>query len=361
MAAGLILHALAGIIFSFFLHLIFHELGHMLGGLLTGWKFLYLQIFNIALVREKGWFFFKKIDSINFQCIMRPKSLYSNPYLYNLGGCLANLLLSLIAVIGIFAGAGNIVIPLYGWSAFVMGAGFLIMNGLPRVKSICNDMACHLLIKKEPLTRLCHNLQLMSAGLLYKGMTYKRLGEEMLSLPSDQADNDILAYQAILEYYYFLDRNDYRAMLRALEKIKDKRKLSDSIKGYYNIELVYISLIKHIYQCLQLPLLSKLNNFIGLSKALEIDSFDNIDAIKDCLIRYRKKGDLHFERVKAIFDAYMELAAGRKERAEQRLIKAIDYISNMACIYPGEKEFCIRQLRRLLISIISHRKGWVST
>lgn len=350
MAIGLILHALTGILFSFFLHLLFHELGHMLGGLLSGWNFLYLQIYNIALVREERWFSLKRVVSRSFQCIMSPASLYSNPYVYNLGGCFANLILSIFGLTGVFVGEKSIVIFLYAWSLFAMGVGFLMMNGIPRVKRICNDMACHLYLKRDSVTRLCHNLQLISAKYLIKGATYRQLGEEMLNLPSDEAYNDILAYQALLEYYYFLDMDDYRGMIGALGKVKDIEKLSDSIQSCYYTELVYINLMMKIRQYQQLPMISKAGSPFVLPEALEIYNMEMFDLSKSRHTIFGIKGDLHFERLKAAYDTYRELLAGRRIRARRRLIKAIEDISNMTCIYRGEKEFCIRQLKVLLKS-----------
>lgn len=352
----LIIHTLAGITFSFLLHLIFHELGHLLGALLTGWKFLYLQIFNIAVVREERWNKLKKVDSRSFQCIMSPAGLYSNPYVYNLGGCLANLFLSVIGLTGVFILAKSIVLFLYGWSLSVMGAGFLIMNGIPRVKRICNDMACHLLLKKDSVTRLCHNLQLMTAGMLINGATYRQMPEEMLRLPADEAYNDILAYQAILEYYYFLDLDDYRGMAAALEKIKDINKLSDSIKSCYNAELLYVNLIKHIKQYQQLPAASNANGLYILSKELMAENPEGMDLACSLTKRHIKgnfyiKGDLHSERVRAVLEAYRELLAGSRTNARMRLARAIEDISGMACIYPGEREFCIRQIRKILFQL----------
>lgn len=347
MIAGLIFHTIAGSILSFFLHLIFHEIGHLLGGLLTGWSFLYLQLFNLALVKENKTISFRIVSSCNFQCIMSPASLYSNPYVYIFGGCLINLLLTIVGLKVVLAGGRNIVAFIYGWSLFVMGAGFLVMNGVPRVRRICNDMACYRMLVNDKLTRLCHNLQLIAARLLFKGASYRQLGEGLLALPSDYAYNDILAYQALLEYYFYLDMNDYESMKRALGKIKDERNLSHLIKSYYKIELIYISLIDKI-KSPQLWGLSKSYYQSLLKKALAYDGQVKTDLSENYLLKHSIKGDLHFERVKAAFDAYHDLLSGSREKARERLIMATHRIRNMGCLYQGEKEFCIRQLNLLI-------------
>jgi len=230
-----------------------------------------------------------------------------------------------------------------------MGAGFLVMNGVPRVDNICNDMACYRMIKKDYLSRQCHNRQLIAARLLYKGAAYRQLGD-LLRLPSDKAYNDILAYQAILEYYYYLDTGNNQNAIKALKKINDRQKLSRSIINYLQIELIYIKLINQIKYLKQI---SNEINCIGsekfkLGKSSGQDGFAMIDILGKDLIKHGIKGDVHFERVKAAFDAYKELINGSRDRAGARLIEAVDYIRNMSCIYKGEKEFCIRQLKSLI-------------
>lgn len=341
-----------------------------------------------------------------------------------------------------------------------MGFGFLIMNGVPRVKQVCNDMATYLLLKKDPLTEKCHNAQLMAAKLLYTGAAYKQISEKMICLPADEAYNDILAYQAILEYYYYLDTENSRMQKKALEKIRNENILSKCTISYLQIELAYMYLIDQIknYQQLvrykshvALKCISEYENMVRADESRERieEKFDgnedNVDEntvrvnesavnanknavkiyesamkadentakadestakadentakadkstvkidestakadkviaktdkstmkidesakkvdengeeINECgvkineleklLIKYSIKGDVHMERVKAVFDAYKELINGSRERAGERINKAIKYIKNMSCVYSGEKKFCIRQLELL--------------
>lgn len=298
----IIIHILFSITLSFVLQLVFHELGHLLGGLITGWRLIYLQIYKIIIVKEGYRISIKKVNSINFQCIMCPKRSYTNPYIYTLGGCIVNLILTLIGLLALINWIDNMIAFIYSWSFFVMGTGFLFMNGIPRVKRVCNDMACYILLKRDPLTRRCHNAQLQAAYFLYKGCSYFQIGERMLCLPADEAYNDILAYHALLEYYYYLDIGDWEKQRQALEKIKDEAKLSKNTIAYLTIERIYISLIDKINKKLHL------SDEDGLAvNYVPQDAQDELRDMEDLEKRLNEiyiKGDVHMERVRGLLDTY---------------------------------------------------------
>ena len=81
----LIFLAVFGII-GFIIHIIIHEAGHMVFGLLTGYSFVSFRIFSFMWVSDNGHIRFTRYK-VNFapgQCIMLPPSLDENnqiPYL----------------------------------------------------------------------------------------------------------------------------------------------------------------------------------------------------------------------------------------------------------------------------------------
>jgi len=87
-------------------HIVLHEAGHLLFGLLSGYRFLSFRIGSFVLIRDQGQFKIRRfnIPGTAGQCLMIPPPMNDGNYpfvLYNLGGGLVNLLLGLPAL---FAG-----------------------------------------------------------------------------------------------------------------------------------------------------------------------------------------------------------------------------------------------------------------
>lgn len=227
----------------------------------------------------------------------------------------------------------NPVLWLYLWGFTAFGAGLFLMNGISRTKRICNDKACYDLIKQNNHTGVCHNAQLLIANYLARGFTYGRIGKELLFPCPRTANNDIEVYQAILEYYYYLDTGDYRSAGQALDKIRISQSNSKEISDLVKAEQIY----------------GKLMLFFILGET-------PVKALTDCdWNKYIKKGDVQALRVKAVIDAYTEYQAGYIDNALDILHRAVKSIEASKYVYEGERIFCIRQLEQV-IGIIINRK-----
>ena len=93
---------LLAMIIIFFLHITVHEAGHLGCGLLTGYRFCSYRIGSLMLIKTNGQFKLKQyaLPGTGGQCLMAPPDMADGkmPYmLYHLGGCLFNLLFSLLA------------------------------------------------------------------------------------------------------------------------------------------------------------------------------------------------------------------------------------------------------------------------
>ena len=96
-----LLMGLASFYVSLLLHIILHEAGHLVCGLVSGYKFVSFSVGSLTLIKEKGKLRVKRygIVGVGGQCLMSPPepagSFY--PYkLYYLGGSLANFLASAV-------------------------------------------------------------------------------------------------------------------------------------------------------------------------------------------------------------------------------------------------------------------------
>ena len=59
---------------------------------------------------------------------------------------------------------------------FLFAIGIFIMNGTSSIKRLCNDKACYNLLKSNNRARVLHNIQLLIAKQLIKGLCYSEIG-----------------------------------------------------------------------------------------------------------------------------------------------------------------------------------------
>lgn len=135
------------------IHIIFHEAGHMIGGLLTGYKFLFFRIGSTTLVRTDNGFKIRKltVPGTGGQCIMVPPEMKDGDYpvvIYNLGGGLMNIILSLVAVIIIKTYSLNPVALGFLEIFAIVGIYIGIVNLVP-LKVISNDGANIFYLKND--------------------------------------------------------------------------------------------------------------------------------------------------------------------------------------------------------------------
>lgn len=97
---GTIVLALLLFLFASGIHLTLHECGHFVGGKLTGYRLLYLQVGCVKLSRNKeGKLSFKIESGRGGQCIMIPSWNENVSYrAYNLGGILLNFMACISAI-----------------------------------------------------------------------------------------------------------------------------------------------------------------------------------------------------------------------------------------------------------------------
>ena len=127
----LILETFWGIAFGILITVPIHEMGHFLGGILTGYRFSSIGILGVYLCRDEDGFRVKKRkDAPIGQCIMYPDRPDRTPVMLIAGGILANLAAgALFTWIG--AGAESIDTTAVFLSAGGIMAALGILNAIP--------------------------------------------------------------------------------------------------------------------------------------------------------------------------------------------------------------------------------------
>lgn len=172
-----ILIAFVCIILSLFLQIIIHEGGHLLFGLLTGYKFVSFRVGKYTLIKEKGKYKIKHfaIAGTGGQCLLTlPEDKRASiPYFwYNLGGVLLNLILSLPAfILWLTLPDLPLLIDVFLIIFAAMGLIFALLNGIPmKVGGVGNDGYNLKLLIRNPESRTQFVNQLLINGANQEGI-----------------------------------------------------------------------------------------------------------------------------------------------------------------------------------------------
>jgi len=181
-----------------FLHLIIHEAGHLVFGLISGYRFCSFRVFSLMLVKEKEKFSFKRLSiaGTGGQCLMAPPEPVDGRIpviLYNLGGSLTNLIVSAV----MFLIAGLTALPLLSASMIICGiAGTAVglMNGIPlRTGTVDNDGYNALSLGKDPGAMRAFYLQLRVNEEQTGGKRLRDMPDEWFEVPSMEEMKNSLA------------------------------------------------------------------------------------------------------------------------------------------------------------------------
>lgn len=160
-----------------------HEAGHLVCGLLSGYKFVSFRIFNIVFIKDCGLIRVKRfsVAGTGGQCLLMPPDLPLEDIpmgWYNAGGILANVFL-LLAVLPLFW------VDISPWifealMIFCLTDVFLIfINGIPmKVSGIGNDAYNMICMRHNMRSKLGVVLQLRSNALIQDGVRPKDMPNE---------------------------------------------------------------------------------------------------------------------------------------------------------------------------------------
>ena len=144
---------------TYFIHLILHEAGHLIFGLISGYKFVSFRVGSLILVKEEGKFKFKRysLAGTGGQCLLSPPDYNDGNYpyvLYNLGGIFINLILTITFLIIYLMAKPQGLLGLFCVFMVACGIMALLINGVPmKTEFVTNDghNALHLSQDKDAL------------------------------------------------------------------------------------------------------------------------------------------------------------------------------------------------------------------
>ena len=175
------------------IHIVLHEAGHLIFGLMSGYQFSSFRIGSHMLMKENGKLVHRKIKiaGTGGQCLMIPPEMVDGKFpvvLYNLGGSIVNLVVAALMIPVFVAIDKSSVFALFVFLFIAMGAITGLSNGIPmRTKTVDNDGYNAISLGKSREAMRAFWIQMKTNEQLTKGIRTKDMPEEWFEVPSDDA------------------------------------------------------------------------------------------------------------------------------------------------------------------------------
>lgn len=220
---NIFLASMGFIILSFIIHIVMHETGHLIFGLITGYQFILIRFFSLTLIKTNNGYKLKslKIPGTAGQCLMMPPKTMNENFptqLYNFGGLITNGVISLVALAVLVLLPVGPYMQIFLTLLILLGIFAILMNGLI-IEDTPNDGYNASLLRHRSELRPYFWLQLYVIGMKAQGKGYDEINPSFIkSIPLQDCDNPI-GLTAQLIYIESLKSNHDR--IEAYEALKD--------------------------------------------------------------------------------------------------------------------------------------------
>ncbi|MBU5438426.1 M50 family metallopeptidase [Tissierella sp. MSJ-40] len=237
---------------GYIVHIILHEAGHLIFGLMTGYSFISFRIFSFTIVKEDGKIKYKKfnIPGTAGQCLMMPPDLEDGKYpfvIYNFGGVIMNLIVSIIGIL-IVVLVKELIFPFNTILILFSLAGLLIVltNGIPmKLGGVPNDAYNVLSMIRDEEAKRGFYIQLRVNGLQSLGTRIKDMPIETFKLKEgSDLCNPLNTAIVLMEYNWHLDNMDLDSAKQCIDSfIPYLDKVVPLFKNEINCERMFLELV----------------------------------------------------------------------------------------------------------------------
>jgi len=246
-ASGL---AVISFMVSIIVLVIIHEAGHLVCGLITGYKFVSFRIFSFTIIRINEKLSVRRyaIAGTGGQCLLSPPDLplQKIPTVwYNIGGVLANIV-AVLAVLPLFLADVHPYIKVAIVMFVLAGLLLILMNGIPmKISGAGNDAYNVFALRKNMLSKRGLIEALRANALIQNGLRPKDMPDEWFVVP-DNIDyrNQLEVSIPIMAASRLIDEMDYEKALKEFEYLYSRK---NEIIGLYikeiACELVFLRLV----------------------------------------------------------------------------------------------------------------------
>lgn len=293
---------LGGVYVAMVLQIAIHEAGHLVFGLLTGYRFCSYRFFSLMWIRQDGKLQFRRMSlaGTGGQCLMAPPDWREDcPYvLYNLGGVLMNLLsAALFWLLSLIAPQLVRVFLLFG---AIIGLAFALMNGVPlRVGPVDNDGRNIVSIRKSQAARRAFWLQMKVNERTAAGERLRDMPEDWFSLPGDEApDNSIIAAVPVARAQRLMDAHRFDEAAALQDRLCARAELAEIYRGLLCCDRMTCELLGEGREAVLSSLLTK-----GQTKFMKsMKNFPSVLRTQYALALLRDRDASSAEKKKAVFE-----------------------------------------------------------
>lgn len=317
------------LILAFILQVMIHEMGHLIFGKLTGYRFLSLRIFNVVIIKNQYKYSIKTYSYPGSagQCLMLPPDIEKYPYIMiTLGGVILNAVTAIIALIISFCLIDIPLMHLMGLYVFSFyGFGFALLNAIPMKEfEIVNDGTILIDMMRDPFARSCNKIQLLLIPELMAGKSYGEIPYKKFHIPGcADLSNSLIAYHKILKCYHYMDlRNWVNARICLNDFYLFSNDIPKMIRNIINMEQLFISVMQKD------------------TTIKESEIYQNIKGYLN-----QENCDCNILRVRAAYNIFMskqDKPSNRFTCYELKIKKLTDIIDKLKknYIYLGDMKFC---------------------
>ena len=205
-----------GMYVALFFHMIVHEAGHLVFGLMTGYKFCSFRVAYFMWLKENGKLKLKRLTlaGTGGQCLMTPPDMKDGKIplvLYNLGGSFINIIIGALFWIGYLIFSD---IPFLSPILLIFAVvGFMtaMMNGIPmRMGTVDNDGYNAFALSRNKEAVEAFWVQLKVAEQSSKGVRLKDMPDEWFTVPTDEAmKNSMVAVRGVFTCNRLMDEEKF--------------------------------------------------------------------------------------------------------------------------------------------------------
>lgn len=243
---------IAAMYFFMLIQIILHEAGHLLGGLMTGYRFLSFRVGSYMW--EKGpdgkiRFGRFSLAGTGGQCLMSPPDQAGGnfPYvIYNAGGVAMNLLLAALFGLAAWLLREYALATLLCSEMALVGLAFGLMNGIPlQIGAVDNDGRNILSIGRSSDAKQAFWLQMKINEQSAWGLRLKDMPDAWFpTFTEDASGNSMVTAAEVLSANRLLDSGDFAAAEKSMRRLVGRGKEMPGI--YRNLminDLAYLELI----------------------------------------------------------------------------------------------------------------------